>query len=179
MGTQLASTESFSYVRSTDLVLEFFRESGGSFEMAVDGSVTPVVFVWENEEPIKNAVVSRLLVDILDAGPTTTKFGGITGGLTNGLLMDLADPADMVVLDLIDGDAIKQNHQFGRFAGPDWVLTLTAGADAVNVRWSLSKSGKELLIPPGFKLRVTVRDDLTPLDSMSVAMQGYRIGGGV
>ncbi len=155
------------------------RDSSNSFEMAVDGSITPVVFEWENEEPVKNAVISRLLIDILDAGPTTTKFGGITGGLANGMLMDCRDPSDVIVLDLLDGDPIKQNHQFGRFAGPDWVLTITAGADAVNVRWSLSKSGKELLLPPGFKLRVTARDDLTTLDSMSVAVQGYRIGGGV
>ncbi len=179
MGAQLGSGNPTRFVRPTDFIMEFFRNGGGSMEMAVDGSITPVEFEWKNEEPIKNAVCARLLWDILDGSPTTTKFGGIIGGLTNGVLMQLVDAADAVVLDFTDGDPIKQNHQFARMVGTDWALTIGAGVDAVNVRWSLFKTGKELLVPPGFKLRVTIRDDLTTVDSMSVSMQGYRIGGGV
>ncbi len=164
-----------SYVRHADFVMEFFRESGGSMEMAVDGSVTPVAFEWENQEPVKHAVVSRLLWDILDGSPTTSKFGGIIGGLTNGVLVELRDAADAVVVDFLDGDPIKQNHQFARMVGTDWALVIGAGVDSVNVRWSLFKTGKQLLVPPGFKLRVTVRDDLMALDSMSVSLQGYRV----
>ncbi len=179
MGAQLGSGVSPAFISHTDLILEFFRDGGGSMEMAVDGSATPVEFEWENEEPIRHAVCSRLLWDILDGSPTTTKFGGIIGGLTNGVLIDLRDATGAVVLDFTDGDPIKQNHQFARMVGTDWALTIGAGVDVVNVRWSLFKTGKELLVPPGFKLRVTVRDDLLTLDSMSVSMQGYRIGGGV
>ncbi len=179
MGAQLGGGGPSPFVRHTDFILEFFREGGGSMEMAVDGSITPVEFEWENEEPIRHAVVSRLLWDILDGSPTTIKFGGIIGGLANGVLIDLRDAAGTLVMDFTDGDPIKQNHQFARMVGTDWALTIGAGVDAVNVRWSLFKTGKQLLVPPGFKLRVTVRDDLTTLDSMSVSLQGYRIGGGV
>ncbi len=173
MGT-IVGNGAVTYEDFDSLIYEFFRETGGSNEMSVDGSITPVAFEWENERTTP-AVLNRTLWDILDAAPTATKFGGIAGGLANGLLVELVDPAGAVRFDFLDGSTVKQNHHFGTLAGVDWLLTAGQGLDAVTVRWSLFRSGKELRLPPGFKLRVTVQDDLTLVDSMTIMLQGYYI----
>ncbi len=141
--------------------------------MSINGSVTPVAFEWENIRS-RPAAIARTLWSILDAGPTANTFGGIAGGITNGLLIELVDNADVVQFDFFDGETVKKNHQFGLLAGVDWVV-LAGPGDAFTVRWTLAKAGKELRLPPGFKLRVTVQDDLTPIDSMTVMLQGYYI----
>jgi hypothetical protein len=140
--------------------------------MAVNGDPTPVVFEWENERS-QIAIVSRVLWDILGSAPTSTKFGGIAGGLTNGILIELVDAADVVQFNFFDGEPIRQNHEFGCLAGVDWDITAGQGLDALSIRWSLFKSGKELRVLPGFKLRIVVQDDLTPLGNMVTLVQGY------
>ena len=171
MGITLRSM-TVPFVGSAALILQYMRESGGSEEMAVNGSVTAVEFEFENTDPLLKAVIARTLWNIVDASPTAIKFGGITA-LTNGLLVELVNPADVVVFDFLDGVPIKQNAQFGNLGGVDWNLTAGAGTGAVTVRWSLFKTGREILVPPGFKIRLTVQDDLSALDSMMVSVQGY------
>ncbi len=172
MGAQLGN-ESRTFEDFDSIIYEFLRETGGSNEMSIDGSITPVVFEWVNERTTP-AVINRTLWDILDAAPTATKFAGIAApGLTNGLKIECADPSDVVQFDFLDGGTIKQNHQFSTLAGVDWVLTTGQGLDAITIRWSLFKSGKEMRLPPGFKFRVTVQDDLTSIDTMTVMLQGY------
>ena len=145
-------------------------QDGGSDEMAVDGSSTPVDFEY-TVPASQEVLLSRAAVFIQDAGPSPTEFGGIAA-LTNGLLIQVRDGADQLVKQF--GEPIQDNTDFVLLAGTDVVYELTTGVDSVSVRWTFSRtSGGDLLqLREGETFRVRVQDDLTGLTSMRWALQG-------
>ena len=158
-----------------DLVFKRLRsEVDGSIDMDVDGSATPVAFTYANTTDDRY-VLRRTNWSIRDANPTAIKFGGLTE-LTNGLLVRIMTAEGSVVLDMLDGFPLTKNEDFGILSGIDWVRDVAAGAaDVVTVRWTFSKTGRDLLLPPGHRFQVLVQDDLTALDEFKIMVQGYRI----
>lgn len=84
-----------------------FVDSNGSYDMTVNGSVTPVRFaitppagmIW---------MINRLNIFMLASGMTNSSFGGIAGGLATGLTITL-DVNGSPSFDILRGYRIKQN----------------------------------------------------------------------
>jgi len=145
-----------------------------AFDMAVNGSVTPVNYRFTCP-PNRNTYLSRILINLCTlTTPIGSDFGDIANGLTNGMAWKLHDANGSVMVDLTDGNAIKQNRIFGVLAGPDWSLATAQGGDgAVTVRWTFSKAGRAIKLTPGQYIQTVVQDDLTSLPSAECMLQGY------
>lgn len=152
----------------------FFRflKNNGSKDMDVNGSVTPVVFSIEHHRSNMVMDIFRVNMVILDAGPAASEFGGIANGLTNGLVIRIVDSQGNILIDFFDGQTIRNNSDFGLLAGPDWPIVTGAGTDAVSVRWTIAKAGDSVVLNKGDRFEIVVQDDLTPLDSFRVQVQG-------
>lgn len=150
---------------------KFLRNDAGDTSMNVNGSVTPVKFHYRAPDDLQ-CVLSRINISIFDAGPTGSEFGGIPA-LTNGITFTIEDKAGKILIDLSDGVGVKQNRGFGLLAGPDWALATGAGVDAVTVRWTFARAGRQLLLKSGQTFVCTVRDDLLAINDMGMMVQGY------
>ena len=142
----------------------FLRESGNTINMNINGSPTPIPFEIEVPSARQYHLWSLSLI-ILASNVAPLRFGGISGGLANGLLIQAIDDDGSTVLrDFLDGETIKTNTDFSIFAGEN-VETDTdgVGTDAVRVLWNLKDSGGPLRLIEGQRLRVTVQDNLLAL----------------
>ena len=90
-------------------VREFFS-NGGSNDMRVDGSTSPVVFEISADSE-KDKYIKTVSVVIADAGASMSEFAGLNTALTNGLQM-LWETTDLGQVEIADG--IKTNFEFVR-----------------------------------------------------------------
>jgi hypothetical protein len=152
--------------------------------MAVNGAMSAAEF---NLAPSRRLCLSRVNLMILDGGIQPERFGGLLGGLANGLLIEVYDEDDVLRLDLLDGLTIKRNAHFTWLSGTDAPVIAGVGDDKLPVRWSLHKAfvggfqeGADpssstrdgLLLPAGWNLRFTVQDDLSALTEFYAFGQG-------
>ena len=143
-----------------------FLLDGSNFNLAVDGSVTPVVFQIDIQ-PTELFLIDNIELTLTDKGNVNDleDFMVITGGLTNGLLTDatLANPSPAVT--------VRTNYGLLNRMGTGSSLS-QIGQDSVF-------SGRLHFNAPvivdgsqGHNIRVTVRDDLTGLLLSTVAVSG-------
>ena len=157
-----------------EMLFRSLRDSAGSSDLRVDGSVTPVSFRYTVPTG-KIAIISRMLTHIVDSGMQWQEFAGITA-LTNGLTIKALDVDDSVLLDFIDGNTIQNNGDWSHVAGSDEVLQLSAGPDLLAIRWSLFKTGFVPFLEEGQSFEVLVQDDLsTGIDVLSILIQGREV----
>lgn len=148
----------------------YLKESGGSVEMAVDGSSTAVNFELAPGATEVFRVESIAFVVKLASAADFDKFGDLTA-LGNGLLVQTIDSDDSEIVDLLGGQAIKEN--FDLLSVGSLALKSGAGSDglqavitpAVPIR--LDGAASELL-------RVTVQDNLTGLTRFRAFVNGVK-----
>lgn len=146
------------------------KNSGGSADMRVDGSVTPVVFEYVVPAG-KCLALAEIALIIADDSITPTKFGGLGGtGLTNGITWQVVDASNSVKCDFCPLGRIKQNFEFGLATAAD--IMLTSGADQILVLWRSGTYGVTAILQAGWKIRITVRDNLTLLDAFQASITG-------
>ncbi len=156
-----------------DILYRHLRDSGGSANMGVDGSGTPVEFCYAAEDG-ELIALERVMVLIVDAAVKIDKFGGLTA-LDNGLLIEARDAQGQRTLDFGDGDAIKTNSDWVLLAGTDVNIQTGVGVDMCAVRWTVGKTGTSMRMKPGEKFVVTVRDNLSALTEMfHIVVQGQK-----
>ena len=146
--------------------------SGASRQQAVNGSVTPVVYQAGPANGIKwyvyqiELMLSDLKVD------TRVKFGDLTG-LTNGFLCEsLLNATARQIFNISNNQelAVTFDYQFSSksdsaLANEDALFVGTLGFNNVIV----------LNGTTGDKIRTTVRDNLSGLDSLQLAIKAYEI----
>ncbi len=153
------------------LIFTYLRSSTDE-NMAVDGSSTAVTFDYTCPAG-KRALIHRINFFIVDNAMQYGRFGGLTAGLTNGLLIKAHDADDAVLLDFLNGETIQTNEDFTTLSGVDAIIEPTAGDDYLPIRWTIAKSGAELHLQPGQYIRLTVQDNLTGLTKFEAMVQGY------
>ena len=99
-------------------------------------------------------------------------FGGLAA-LTNGCLFSIHDADDTQLIDLLDGEPLKANEDWGALAGADNVAQAASGDDSFPVRFTMAKSGEEMTLSPGQIVKFTVRDDLRNLTKFRIMVQGH------
>lgn len=129
------------------------KTGGGSEDMVVDGSTTPVVFSV-GADPDDDLVLQELRLIMVADSIEWLNFGKGAGVLSNGLLIEAqldgaASPTELFNL--------TRNEGFFRMQSP--VKDSTSG-DAI-VGASLGFAGEMITHGSGDFVRITVRDDLT------------------
>jgi len=161
-----------------------FTTSGGcsitSIDLNVDGSVTPKVF-GVSPEALSAGIawdITRMMLVISDSSSMDDgKFGGITGGLSNGIVFRVKrnGTRDNIFNARTNGDFRLQAYDLQYIdatLGP-------AGRESLGVRRSFNgpdKNGVAIRLvndedPDEFQL--IVQDDLTLLDSFHMVIQGH------
>lgn len=132
-----------------------FLENGGSENLRVDGSVTPVVFergptitdeIWSIRELLLTFTADDFSFDGLSFGPNTK--------LTNGIKIEIIK--DSVATEIF---LIVQNEDFLRVPGRTPLINNTGPKDVLGA--ALSFQGLVLNEADGDVVRVTIRDNLT------------------
>lgn len=162
-----------SHLNIGENLFRFLRDDMGSAEMAVDGSVNNVTFFYEVPPGVR-AEIGRALFYLRDAGGFDSGGWGNNGGnpLANGIALRTMSANGTLLFDILDGQFI------------DSVISLTAwcydlrrdnfgsGHEAAVARWTFAKSGRPIILYPGERLEVVIRDDLTYLVSQTINIQG-------
>lgn len=141
--------------------------------MNVDGSVTPVEFEYKVQTGLDFycTSINGLIVDnqAIDAGD----FGGIPGGLPNGIGIDLIDAQGVVFNMLGPGRTIQINGDFALYAGVQ-CTHVGGGNKGLGFHWDLREStgGIPCRFGSDTIFRVTINDDLTNLQRFLVSTHG-------
>lgn len=136
-----------------------------SFDMAVDGSTTPVDFIFT---AVVLSFIERTMVVITDGLTdfTSSNFGAISGGLANGVEI------------LIDSDGVEIPLALWK-TNLDISLTMFDFTNpfkngAYVGRWTFSKdTGEPYALRPDDKFIVRIQDDLTGLDLFEQVIKGH------
>lgn len=110
----------------SDLFLDYAR-NGGSRDMNVDGSTTPVVFEIKAPTSSKDLLIQEIRIAGNDNNIKFGQFMGINTVLTNGLELTIKSEDQVFTWPVFQNtDDIK--HQF-TFRGGQWLLDIQAGRD--------------------------------------------------
>jgi len=143
--------------------------------MNVNGSVTPQKFYFQ---PSASRVceLHRMLIEVDDNAAAGVDEFGAAMALTNGVLIRVIDSGENVILDLLDGEAIKSNGDWAKHCYDAQNIGINlSGDDIWTVRWSFDRAGQPLWFPVGhdYRLEVVIQDDLTSLVDFHIMVQGY------
>ena len=167
---RLGSTNALASADPSELLFSNVASSG-SIAMNVDASGILGGSDFFYTCPANQTVhISRINFIILDASILLTDFGGIANGLPSGVLINVLDDDNTIILDFLDGESIQQNVDFGLLAGVD--TQISTGTDGLFVRWSLFKTGANLKLTAGQSIRISIRDDLSSLEKFNAMIQG-------
>ena len=147
--------------------------NAGSNVMRVDGSVTPVVFS-SGPGASENWYVTQIIMILQDGGNLdATDYGAIAGGLTNGVLFEQTrngTPHQManIKLNLELAMLFSEATLEGRAQGFLNDANIFIGVFSVEPEISLLGATSDVI-------RVTIRDDLTPLTLQKVAYRAWKV----
>ena len=146
--------------------------NGGSNDMNVDGSVMAVDFTLSPPAG-KLFFLSRMNIVLEDESINHLKFGGIAGGITNGLLLKVKE-GGLAERDISE-HPIKRNAEFHHIAFD--VQLISAASDILTIRWEFFRSGSflELRNSRGDNIKATVQDDLRNINEFEIICQGYEV----
>ena len=150
-------------------IAEFLKESGGSPDLNIDGSSTPVTFSAAPPTGKKWFIHSISLV-MEDASINFTKFGGITGGLTNGLEVKVKEGG---LAEALLGN-FKRNGDF--FIFTTGVKLESASLDILTIEVNIKvETGTtfELADANSEIFKAIVNDDLTTIGKFNILIRGF------
>lgn len=163
LGAQLRETVQVAK-RMHEFIYDFVL-AGASIEMAVNGSITPVLFKYTVPAGFQ-ARVTRMVIHLTDAGSNPGDFGGINGGIANGVLIQAFHADDVLGLDFLNGTSIQVNGDYAHISGVDIDVKTGVGLDSTVARATITKTGSSLLMDPGEYIGLTVQDDLTSISGI-------------
>jgi hypothetical protein len=152
-------------------VQQNFLKNGSSSSLKVNGSTTPVVFEYVVPSNYFFAFAQMNII-LLDTGITPNKFAG-QSALSNGMILQIVDENNASVMNFSpDGSlgAFKQNSDFYHIGGAS--IQLTNGQDMIAVNWQARLIGILGGLRPGWKIRATVRDNLSAIGSGQISVIG-------
>ena len=158
-------------------VFKYLRSASSEANAAVDGSVTEVPFYWQCPTGW-HADIERMVVHIRDgANWDADDYGANALSLAGGILCRIWNATDGVVLDLLDGEPIKANADWGRVCYDIRLDDFGQGSDFMQVRWTFAKSGSPVHLngDAGDRLEIIIRDDCTFLTAHYFMIQGQSI----
>ncbi len=166
---------------TVDIPLDFAYPVGsfvtaGNKNMNVDGSSTPVIYGIRNtEEAIGSAFdLTRMIFTCLtDTEIDLSKFGDITGGLTNGVVLRKTDDIYLNVFNIkTNADLAHLMYDFNSHMATN----PSQGQNGFVGRMTFAgqeKMGVTIRLKPGEDAQIIIQDDLTDLTRFSVIAEGH------
>lgn len=116
------------------------------------------------------------LINIADnATFALTDYGGIAGGVTNGVTFSVFSAAANLTIPLLSGLAVNNNLEYYQAAAFNSLTTFAGPAQALNVLFRIREAyGMPLILSPGDKFIVTLNDDFTGLLSHTFHIRGIK-----
>ena len=148
-----------------------FAKSGGSQEMSVDGSVTPVVFTIENTTPGFQAFIISIKCWVSDNGIKFGQYGGINSPLTNGFVLFVESEGITNTL-----ESLRTTDDFKHFFATNGGFRLDVQAGRDDFEAELSLIIPFILNPTEIstdKITFTVNDNLTSLLTQQCTARGF------
>lgn len=122
-------------------------------------------------------VISRMLIQIVDAAIVAEQYGGLGAALANGIEFQVLDSADAVI-QALHSTPITTNALFAHIcydiANADWGNP--AASDWFTARWTFAKFGTPgIILSDQMKLAVLLDDNFTGLIAQRFMVQGYNV----
>ncbi len=131
---------------------------------------SPGIFFIE-PDPGTIMVIYEIHLSISDTNVAPTRWGGIVGGLTDGLRVVLREGSTEIT-DILAGRAFQQNKGLSAFASRFQSLTFGIGAEQLVATWSMAALGGVVTLDGDIdeNLAILVQDDITALDSQEAGV---------
>jgi hypothetical protein len=160
-------------------------ESGGSSDMRVDGSVTPVEFsITAAPGTILQAVSLRFFLNLDDppASLNHTGFGASAAPLTNGIDVYIHDSSNDSAVSLTGNVPIRRTVDFVRFCRElNSIAVGTIGSGETVISGDIfAAEAERYIVRPHESIKVIIRDDLTDnaygLEDLSFLATHIKVG---
>jgi hypothetical protein len=144
--------------------------------MAVDGSVTPQLFVYSPEVGYQVKLAHLLFTLEDDAAFRAERFAGLSSALTNGLQLFVDSGGGSArVLELTDGVPIKSNAGFARLMHEVRYDSYGSGNSFISAHMQFNTITDEgLVLYEDDRLVVEIDDDLSSVVEFYATVQGQR-----
>jgi len=152
---------------------KFLKTSGGSMDMIVDGSSTPVEFFFKPEinEILYLAAIS---LHIQDKSVTADAYGGLAA-LNNGSTLQIKKDA-ILLFDFLDGDPFKNNgdlNKHGADVNPSFSGAGVSGFAGATINTRFINDRHTIIDGTnGERIHFTINDALAGLDAHTVKISG-------
>jgi hypothetical protein len=149
--------------------------TAGEINLNVNGESTPVIYGLRNtEEAIGSAfdITTLIFTCLTDTAVDLSKFGDITGGLDNGLVLRKKDGEYANTFNVKSNGDISNIMDFD----PQSATNPAQGQDGFIGTMTFAgqnKMGVTIRLEPGEDIQLIVQDDLTSLTSFSVIAEGH------
>ncbi len=152
-------------------------ENNGNHDMNIDGSSTNVEFTYTS--PVnKDTFITQITfiiryndINIPDnVLRSQLSFAGMDNGLTNGILINVLDANNNVMLNLSSVMPIKRNLDFALLSSSN--INIDLNNDVILINWKLTDAGSKLLLEENQTLKVTIQDNLSSLLFFNTMIQG-------
>lgn len=156
-----------------DLFLDYAM-NGASSNMAVNGSVTPVVFLI-TPDTLKDRFIGSARFNANGNGIKFGQFLSINTNLTNGILVEVKSD-DIVKTFLVIKSTDDMKHLFS-FPAESFILHIQSGRDDVTAEFNFSAPfplRKIGTFATDDYLKVTVRDNLSTLSAFNFVALGFQ-----
>jgi len=156
--------------------LDVVGDGTGSIDQNGDFSSTPQFF--RVNPPVQGFYgIARIMVQIQSSGMMKGDTYGDLPELTNGITVAIYDKDNNILIDITDGQPIKNNAGWARQAYDARMLDFGAGSPSgdqfFQVRWTFGEAGQPLFISKGASLRFLLNDDFTGLTGHLAQVQGF------
>jgi len=149
--------------------VKWLRDGETTIDMAVDGSVTPVVYNYT--APSGQIVeLGAIKITVVDSGYHEARKFGAMLELTNGCDLEVVTAAGTA--DFFDGHPPVTNAEMGGFVSDYKLYNIGAGEDISIFTWELPRTVHPVTLHPGDEVRLRVNDDLTGLNRMKATIHG-------
>lgn len=147
----------------------------GSGAKNANGDYSTVADIFYIQPPAtQDYLLTRLIVSIEDTqGMQAEEYGNLGAALTNGITVRVQDDSGTLV-DLTDSAPVKTNAKWGALCYDVDLKSWGAGDELILVRWTFSRSGRDVLLrgDRNERLEVVLNDNLTGLISHEFLVQG-------
>lgn len=121
----------------------------------------------------EQAFIDSVVISVQDTGNFSAEnYGAFASPLANGILFHKEDAEGNIILDLCDGSPVKSSADWAGKCHELTPLTFGSGDNFVTVRWLFKNYGIPLILEPGWKLVLVIRDDLSGLVNQEAYARG-------
>ena len=164
-------------IHFTERALTLDGTPSGSSEMAgVFSPGSPGTFFIQ-PTTIQNMYIYKIALAIEDTVIGMNRWGGIAGGVTNGVRI-IVRIGTAEIIDILNGRTLQNNTDISHLSPIGFsVQEVGSGEDAVLLELDLNRTGGpiELIGSDLFNVAIIIQDDISALVSMEVTATGHTI----